>query len=67
MDGMDAIQKQKDFARRLALMKEEAGRLGLYATMQRFDWPLRMVGFEMAGDIKACFRYEKAQDLMTHL
>jgi hypothetical protein len=53
------IEKQKEFASRLMLMKEEAGRLGLFATMQRMDVPLRMIGFEMAGDILACERYEK--------
>jgi hypothetical protein len=56
---MADLEKQKEFASRLMLMKEEAGRLGLYATMQRFDWPLRMVGFEMAGNTGACIRYEK--------
>lgn len=48
-----------DFASRLALMKEEAGRLGLFATMQRMDSPLVMLGFEMAGDIEGCERYER--------
>jgi hypothetical protein len=49
-----------DFANRLSLMKEEAARLGLFATMQRLDVPLRMVGFEIAGDLTACTRYEAA-------
>ena len=51
--------KQK-FASDLALMKERAMRLGLYATGQRMDYPIRMVGFEIAGDIEACTKYEAA-------
>lgn len=57
---MNLVEQRKDFVSRLQLMKEEAGRLGLYATLQRFDYPLRMAGFEIAGDIEACLKYEKA-------
>ena len=32
-------------------MKEEAGRIGLFYTMQRMEEPLTMVGYEIAGDV----------------
>jgi hypothetical protein len=57
---MSDLEKQQEFASRLALMKVEAGKLGLHATMQRLDIPLRMVGFEMSGDTEACVQYEAA-------
>lgn len=37
-----------DFISRLALMKEEAGRLGLYQTMQALEIPVTKVGYELA-------------------
>jgi hypothetical protein len=53
------LERQKEFASRLSLMREEAGRLGLYATMQLLADPLRMVGFEISGDIMAGSRHIK--------
>jgi hypothetical protein len=40
-----------DFASRLALLKNEAGRLGLFETMQKMDVPLQVVGFEIERKI----------------
>ena len=54
------MNDRQQFASDLALMKERAMRLGLYATGQRMDYPIRMVGFEMAGDIESCAKYEAA-------
>jgi hypothetical protein len=39
-------------------MKHRAMTLGLYATGQRMDHAICMVGFEIAGDVEACERYE---------
>jgi hypothetical protein len=43
----------KDFASRLSLLKNEAGRLGLFETMQKLDVPLQAVGFEIERKIAA--------------
>lgn len=53
-------EDQKQFASDLQLMKHRAFKLGLYATGQRMDVPIRMVGYEMAEDIEGCLRYEEA-------
>ena len=52
--------EQKQFASDLQLMKNRAHKIGLHATAQRLDYPIRMVGFEMAGDIESCLKYEEA-------
>jgi hypothetical protein len=52
------MDSKQQFAIDLSLMKERAMRLGLYATGQRMDVPIRMVGFEISGDVLACERYE---------
>jgi len=44
-----ATTEQLQFASDLALMKERAFRIGLYATGQLMEKPLRMVGYELAG------------------
>lgn len=51
------LERQK-FASDLELMKVRAMELGLYATCHRLDYPIRMVGFEIAGDVLACTEYE---------
>lgn len=55
----DAARQQ--FVSDLSLMRERAVRLGFYATAHRLDRPIRMVGFELSGEIEACEQYE--QDL----
>lgn len=52
------MNERQQFASDLQLMKNRAMQLGLYATGHRLDFPIRMVGFEIAGDIEACERYE---------
>lgn len=52
---------REQFAADLSLMRDRAMRLGLYLTMHRLDAPIRMLGFEIAGDVDACERYEAAQ------
>lgn len=42
-------RKRREFASKLALLKDEAGRLELWNTMQMLDNPLTMVGYEIAG------------------
>jgi hypothetical protein len=54
-------RRLKEFASKLSLLKHEAGTLGLYVTMQRMDYPLQMVGWEIAGDIEGCERFEKTR------
>jgi hypothetical protein len=49
---------REQFASDLQLMKHRAMNLGLYATGQRLDYPIRMAGFEMAGNTEACLKYE---------
>jgi hypothetical protein len=51
-------EERKQFASDLQLMKHRAMNLGLYATGQRLDCPIRMVGFEIAGDVQSCIDYE---------
>ena len=46
----ELFQRQKDFASKLSLMKYEAGRLGLYRTMQAIEVPLKEIGWEIAGE-----------------
>lgn len=41
-----------DFIRRLILMKVEAGRLGLFATMHAIDAATTKVGYELADKLK---------------
>ena len=43
------IERLKDFAGRLMLMKHEACELGLYKTMQLMEEPIRAVGYEIEG------------------
>ena len=57
-DFMILLEREK-FVSDLSLMKERAVRLGFYATAQRLDYPIRMVGFEMSGDVDDCLKYEK--------
>ena len=51
-------EMRADFASDLAILKARAGMLGLFLTMHRMDFPLRMVGFEISAE--ACWRYEAA-------
>ena len=49
------LTKARDYASRLALMKDEAGRLGLFHTMHAFDeanGPLQRVGWEIQERIE---------------
>lgn len=43
---------RQDFARRLGLMKEEAGRLRLWRTMHALEAPLKEIGWEIADIIE---------------
>lgn len=49
--------KRLDFARRLTLMKHEAGLLELWRTMHALDDATVTVGWEIAGWPKAADRY----------
>lgn len=48
------------FAAELVTLKERLIRAGLYATAQRMEPAIRMVGFELAGDVGACLKHEAA-------
>lgn len=48
---MTLLQKQQEFATRLALMKHEAGTLELWQTMHAMDHPVVAVGFEIGAKI----------------
>jgi hypothetical protein len=52
------VDEKQQFASDLQLMKHRAITLGLYATGQRMDYPIRMVGFEISGHIEQCEKYE---------
>jgi Flp pilus assembly protein TadB len=54
-------RERREFASALSLMKHRAIAIGLHATGERLDPAIRMAGFELAGDIEACLRYEKTQ------
>jgi len=54
------LEVQKDFARRLAEMHVEAGRLGLYVTMHKIHEAVKQVGYEMAGTPEL---YDKMKEL----
>lgn len=43
--------KVTDFQVRLAMLKAEAGQLGLYKTMHKLDAALKEVGFELADKV----------------
>lgn len=53
---------RREFASDLQLMRHRALQLGLYITALRIDPAVRMVAFEIAGDIAACEKYEARQD-----
>lgn len=45
------MKRTKEFITKLTLLKDEAGRLGLFATMQALDPAIKKVGYEVA-DLK---------------
>lgn len=51
--------KQRDFARRLALLHAEAGRIELYATMHKIHEAVKQVGYEIAGTPELYDRMEE--------
>lgn len=46
----DELEARRDFCRRLAMMKHEAGTLGLFRTMHKLDLAVVEVGYEVAGE-----------------
>ncbi len=55
------------FASDLELMRHRAIQLRLYATGQRLEGAIRMVGFEVNGNPDGCSRYEAAQAVRRDL
>lgn len=49
-------QDRRIFLTKLALLKDEAGRLGLWHTMQMLDVPVGMSGYEVAGTPEEYFK-----------
>jgi hypothetical protein len=57
----EQLEKQKEFASRLALMHAEAGKLGLYVTMHKIHEAVKQVGYEMAGEPELYDKMEKSR------
>jgi len=60
------MDERTQFAVDLQNMKLRAMNLGLYATAKRMDYPIRMVGFEMSGNVEDCAAYESGLDKVRH-
>lgn len=52
MPDQASLVDAHDFVRRLVEMKAEAGRIGLFRTMQKLDAATQEVGYELAEHIE---------------
>lgn len=56
---------QRAFAAKLALLKDEAYRVGLPRTARLIEIPLQEIGWEMAGDDTPAYQKARQQETLT--
>lgn len=63
---MEELERaRREFASKLSLLKYEAGRLGLFCTMQKMESAVRMVGYELAGTPELFDAVKKAREKLS--